>query len=182
MRRDYEIELRWVAFPLRPETPEEGISIEKLLSDRGVNPVQAQAHLEQVAEEEGLPFGRREKTYNSRLAQELGKWAEFRGMGDQFHDTVFRACLVEGRNISKVSVLVDLAESLGLPPKEAEKVLKTRAFRESVDKDWMHSQAMRIRMVPTLAVNGITLVGAQKSEKMEQFMGKGGIKKNTPDL
>jgi len=143
--------------------------------------VQAQAHLEQVAEEEGLPFGRREKTYNSRLAQELGKWAESRGMGDQFHDAVFRACLVEGRNISKVSVLVDLAESLDLPPREAEKVLETRALRESVDRDWMRSRAMRIRMVPTLAINGVILMGAQKYEKMEQFMGKNSIKKRNPD-
>ncbi|MBW1893994.1 MAG: DsbA family protein, partial [Deltaproteobacteria bacterium] len=148
LRREYEIELRWVAFPLRPDTPEEGITIEKLFSDRGVNPVRIQTHLEQVAGEEGLPFGKREKTYNSRRAQELGKWAESMAMEAQFHDAVFRACLVEGRNISKISVLVDLAKSLGLPLNEAETVLETRAFKSAVDRDWMRSQAMRIRIVP----------------------------------
>jgi predicted DsbA family dithiol-disulfide isomerase len=147
-----------------------------------VNPVEIQTHLEQVAGEEGLPFGKREKTYNSRLAQELGKWAESRGMGDPFHDAVFRACLVEGRNISNISVLMSLAKSLGLPPEEAEQVLKTRAFKSSVDRDWMRSQAMGLRMVPTLALNGVILVGAQKYEKMEQFMEKNSIKKRNPDL
>ncbi len=125
-----------------------------------------------MAREEDLPFGKREKTFNSRLAQELGKWAESRGMGDQFHDAVFQACLVDGKNIGKISVLVDLAESLGLPPLEAEKVLETRAFKTSVDRDWMRSETMRVRMVPTLIINGKSLVGAQKYEKMEQFMRK----------
>ena len=147
-----------------------------------MNPVEIQTHLEQVAGEEGLPFGKREKTYNSRLAQELGKWAESMAMGDPFHDAVFRACLVEGRNISEISVLVDLAKSLGLPLNEAETVLETRAFKSAVDRDWMRSQAMRIRIVPTLALNGVILVGAQKYEKMEQFMEKNSIKKRNPDL
>jgi len=103
-------------------------------------------------------------------------------MEAQFHDAVFRACLVEGRNISKISVLVDLAKSLGLPLNEAETVLETRAFKSAVDRDWMRSQAMRIRIVPTLALNGVILVGAQKYEKMEQFMEKNSIKKRNPDL
>jgi len=102
-------------------------------------------------------------------------------MGDQFHDAVFRACLVEGRNISKISVLVDLAKSLDLPFNEAETVLETRAFKSEVDRDWMRSRAMRVRMVPTLVVSGMTLVGAQKYEKMEQFMGENNIKRCNPD-
>jgi predicted DsbA family dithiol-disulfide isomerase len=32
---------------------------------------------------------KRKKTYNSRLAQELGKWAETKGKGDEYHDAVF---------------------------------------------------------------------------------------------
>jgi hypothetical protein len=34
------------------------------------------ASLKRAADKEGLPLGERKKTYNSRLAQELGKWAE----------------------------------------------------------------------------------------------------------
>ena len=40
------------------------------------------ARLKQVAEELGLTLGKRKKTYNSRLAQELAKWAESKGRGD----------------------------------------------------------------------------------------------------
>jgi len=177
LRREYEIEIRWVAFPLRPDTPEEGIAIEKLFSDRGVDPVQIQTRLEEAAKEENLPFGKRERTYNSRLAQELGKWAESKGLGDPYHDAVFRSCLVDGENIGKISVLVALAESIGLRPEGAEKVLETRAFKESVDRDWMRSQVLGIKMVPTLAINGNFLVGARKYEKMAQF-----IRNNIPSI
>jgi predicted DsbA family dithiol-disulfide isomerase len=39
-------------------------------------------------------------TYNSRLAQELGKWVETRGKGDQYHDAVFQAYFVDGKNLA----------------------------------------------------------------------------------
>jgi len=150
--------------------------MEKLFLERGADPVVIQSRLEQAAREEGLPFGRREKTYNSRLAQELGKWAESKGKGDQFHDALFRTCLVEGLNIGKVSVLVEVARSLGLPQEEAAEVLETRAFKKSVDLDWTRSQMMQVQAIPTLVINEAFLVGAQKYEKMAQFMRANNIK------
>jgi predicted DsbA family dithiol-disulfide isomerase len=64
-------------------------------------------------------LGRRKKTYNSRLAQELAKWAESKGKGDSFNEAIFRAYFVDGINIGKVDELVDLAKSIGLPEEEA---------------------------------------------------------------
>jgi len=133
-----------------------------------------------VAREEGLPFGKRKRTYNSRLAQELGKWAESKGKGDQFHNAVFRVCFVDGKNIGKVSILVDLAKSLGLPQKEAEEVLKTRAFKAHVDLDWSRSQKMNVKVIPTLVINQRSLVGAQKYEIMEQLMRDSNVKNRNP--
>ncbi len=159
-----------MAFPLRPDTPEEGITMEKLFSERGVDPVQVQERLEQTAREENLPFGKREKTYNSRLAQELGKWAETMGVGDRIHDAIFRACLVDGKNIGRISVLVELVEREGLPSEEAETVLKKRTFKKHVDRDWLRSREMRVRIIPTLAFNGRFLVGARDYEKMARFV------------
>ena len=75
--------------------------------------------LRKVANEVGLPLGKRERTFNSRLAQELGKWAESEGKGYQFHNAVFRAYFVDGKNIGKTPVLVDIAESLSLPVEAA---------------------------------------------------------------
>ncbi len=80
-----------------------------------------------------LPFGDRKMTYNSRLAQELGKWAESKDKGHEFHNASFRAYFVDGKNIGKVDVLVEVAESVDLSGKDALKVLQERTYRKAVD-------------------------------------------------
>ena len=95
--------IRWTAFPLHPETPPEGRTLEDLFAGRPFNIDGMLAHMKNVAEGLGLPFGNREKTYNSRMAQELGKWAESLGRGDEFHHAIFRAYFAEGRNIGNIS-------------------------------------------------------------------------------
>lgn len=180
LRQDYEIDIRWTAFPLHPETPEEGLSLEELFSGRSIDINQMMALLRRVAAELGLPLGERKRTYNSRLAQELGKWAESKGQGNEFHNAVFRAYFVEGKNIAKIPVLVNIADSVGLPGQEAQKVLETRAFREAVDLDWSRSYAVGIRGVPTFLIDKKTVVGAQPYEVLEQLMKTSRVKKREP--
>jgi predicted DsbA family dithiol-disulfide isomerase len=162
--------VRWTAFPLHPDTPEEGLRLEALFADRSFDVHQMMARLRQVADELGLPLGERRMTYNSRLAQELGKWAESQGRGDDFHDAAFRAYFVHGKNIGKVSELVDLAESVSLSADEALKVLETRAFKEAVDLDWARARAMGVTAVPTFVSARRAVVGAQPYEILERLM------------
>ena len=135
--------------------------------------------LKKVAEELGLPLGERKKTYNSRLAQELAKWAESKGRGDEFHDAVFRAYFVDGKNIGKKEELVALAESVGLPAEEAKKTLQSRSFKDAVDADWAKSHKMGITAVPKFAIDGQTVVGAQPFEVLEQFLKANGVKRRS---
>jgi len=109
-------------------------------------------------------------TYNSRLAQELGKWAESQGTGDAFHDEVFRAYFVDGKNIASQSVLADLASAVGLSGEAAMKVLVDRTFQAPVDKDWARSRQMGITAVPTFVMNNEGLVGAQPYPVMDEFV------------
>ena len=46
-----------------------------------------------------MPYGRRTHTYNSRLAQELGKWADTQPGGEAIHDALYKAYFVDTRNI-----------------------------------------------------------------------------------
>ena len=78
LQKEFGIDIRWAAFPLHPDTPEEGKTLEELFKDRDVDIDQVMAHLKQVASVLGLPFGDRKMTYNSRLAQELGKYGQNR--------------------------------------------------------------------------------------------------------
>ena len=134
-------------------------------------------HLKQVAFKLGLPFGERKKTYNSRLAQELGKFAEWRGKGDEFHKAVFRAYFVDGQNIGKTSILVKLAESIHLNGKDAQKIIHDRTFRNGIDLEWKRSYELGVTAVPTFLFNNQRLVGAQNFETLEKLLMSNNVKK-----
>jgi predicted DsbA family dithiol-disulfide isomerase len=160
--------VKWIAFPLHPETPEEGVTLEELFAGRNVDIRSMLEHLANVAAECGLPFGTRTKTYNSRRAQELGKWAESLNKGEEFHMAVFRAYFAEGLNIAKIPLLVQMAESVGL--KGAEEVLSKGSFKEAVDHDWKYSRSCGITAVPTFAAKGRMVVGAQPYKVLEELI------------
>lgn len=165
----------WRAFPLHPETPEQGQSLEELFRGRGVDIPAMLERLRQVAASEGLPFGDRTMTFNSRPAQELGKWAEDAGRGQAYHEAVFRAYFADGRNIAMPDVLTGVCESVGLDPEAAGRVLLERTFRERVDADWSRARTLGISAVPTLVFRNSLLVGAQPYEKMSEFLSNGGV-------
>ena len=134
--------------------------------------------LRSTAAELGLPLGKRDKTYNSRLAQELGLWAEAEGVGEAFHMAAFKAYFVEGQNIAQIPVLTDLAATVGLSDKTAEDVLNNRLFKDPVDQDWEESQRLGISAVPTFLMKNDRVVGAQSYELLENFVSMNGAEKH----
>ena len=134
----------------------------------------------QIAEELGLPWGERKMTFNSRLAQELAKWAECRGRGDAFHAAAFRAYFVDGKNIGKIDGLVGLAENVGLPGPEARTVLQSRTYRQEVDADWDRAYQLGITAVPTFVLGRQMVVGAQPYEALEQLLIANHVSKRDP--
>ena len=92
-------------FPLHPDTPQAGRSLEELFAGRGYDVPKMQAQMRARMTAEGLPYGDRKMTFNSRLAQELGAWADTQPGGEAIHDALFRAYFVDGRNIGDPAVL-----------------------------------------------------------------------------
>ena len=159
-----------VHFPLHPETPAEGRSLQELFAGRGYDIATMQAQMRARMAAEGLPYGERKMTYNSRLAQELGKWAATQPGGEAIHDALFRAYFVDARNIGDPDELVRIAESVGLPGDKAREVLTTRSFKPAVDADWEKSRAYGVTGVPTFVAGGQGVVGAQPYEVLEQLV------------
>ena len=181
LQKEYEIAIHWKAFPLHPEIPKQGMTLEDLFAGRGLDIPQMMAHLKAVAQKEGLPLNIRTMTFNTRLAQELGKWAEKHGKGDEFHNAVFRAYFVQGKNIGDVDELVSLSESVGLSGKESRNVLEKRTFKEAVDLDWSRAYEMGITAVPTFVMNGQVMAGAQPYEVLERFVKINNVRKRDSD-
>jgi predicted DsbA family dithiol-disulfide isomerase len=167
----------WVAFPLHPEIPEEGMTLEELFSGRNIDIPAIQQRLKGVADSLSLPLVDRTRSYNSRLAEELRKWAESEGKGDEFHREVFKAYFAQARNIGRVDELVSLAASVGLPEDEARHVLVTGSFRNAVDSDWTRSRALGITAVPTFIIGGQKMVGFQPYEALEQLVQANGARR-----
>ncbi len=162
--------IRWVHFPLHPDTPAQGRSLADLFAGRGYDIPKMQAQMRERMAAEGLPYGDRTMTYNSRQAQELGAWADTQPGGDAIHDALFRAYFVDGVNIGDVEALVGIAAAVGLPPDEAREVLQTRRFAPTVDADWEKSRAYGVTGVPTFVAGRHGVVGAQPYEALEHLV------------
>ena len=172
LQREYGVELAWTVFPLHPETPEEGIELAELFAGREDMIKEMQVRLLRLAEAEGLPLMERTRTYNSRRAQELGKWAEAQGKGDLFRKAVYGVYFVEGRNIAKVDELVRIAEAISLPGDEARAVLTAGSFSAAVDADWQRAGELGITAVPSHLCAGKRLVGFGSYDDFVRLIGK----------
>ena len=172
LQQEYGVELRWTVFPLHPETPQEGVELSELFAGREADIEATQKRLILLAAGEGLPLTVRTRTYNSRLAQELGKWAESRGTGEPYRRAVYRAYFVDGSNIALTDVLLRIAGSVGLPVDEAQAVLETRSFAAAVDDDWQRAGELRITAVPTHLCGGKRLAGFSPYDDFVRLIGK----------
>ena len=170
LRETFDIEVKLVHFPLHPDTPAEGRSIADLYAGRGMDPEEMYRSMKERMDAEGLPYGKRTHTYNSRLAQELGKWAETVPGGEALHDPLYRAYFVECRNIGDPAVLLDIVAKAGLPVDAARAVIEERSFSDAVDADWALSRQYGVTGVPTFVAARQGVVGAQPYAVLEQLM------------
>ena len=172
LRTEHNVKVEWVHFPLHPETPPEGRALSALFGGREADRQARHEQMKARMTAEGLPYGERTMTYNSRLAQELGKWADTQPGGEAFHDAMFRAYFVEARDISQPAVLLEIAERVGLSGAGAREVLEKRTFKDALDEDWELSRQYGITGVPTFVVGDRGVVGAQPYEALEQLLKK----------
>ena len=151
----------------------EGRALSALFGGREADRKARHEQMKARMEAEGLPYGERTMTYNSRLAQELGKWADTQPGGEAIHDAFFRAYFVEARDIGNTEVMLDIVKSVGLSVDAAREVLDKRTFKEAVDEDWELSRQYGITGVPTFVVGNRGVVGAQPYEALVQLVEKG---------
>ncbi len=166
-------------FPLHPETPQEGRSLEELFAGRNVDMEAMYTHMKGLMDEEGLPYGKRSHTYNSRLAQELGKWADTEPGGEAIHDAFYRAYFVDAVNVGDVDALLTIAGDVGLDVYAAREVLQSRSFSDAVDADWDLSRRYGVTGVPTFVAAQKAVVGAQPYEVLENLLQEAGAELNS---
>lgn len=164
--------MTWRAYPLQPDVPEHGLPTARLLEEKGLlmTPEQVTAGLKATAQSFNLPFGEVKMVYNSRLAQEVGLWAQECGRAHQFHDAAFKAYFVDDRNLADKVVLLDLVAFVGLDVAQAEDVIVSRSYADAVDRDWAKARELELVAAPTFFMQDQRLVGAKPYPVLEKMV------------
>lgn len=168
IEQNFNVNIRWIPFPLHPETPEEGLSLQQLFG--GKNMDQAHAYLRQRMSEVGLEYTDREYTYNTRKAQELAMWADTQANGKAIHQALFRQYFVYNRNLATEEVLLNAVQEAGLSTSAAKQALHDRPFKNAVDECWSKARQLQITGVPSFVANGFLVSGAQPYAELEKFV------------
>ena len=170
LKTEHNVKVEWVHFPLHPETPAEGRSLSAMFGGRDADRKARHAAMKARMDAEGLPYGERTMTYNSRIAQEVGKWADTQPGGEALHDAFFRAYFVDARDISSHDVMLAIVKEAGLSVDGAREVLEKRTFKDAVDADWKLSREYGVTGVPTFVIGRQGVVGAQPYEVLEELV------------
>ena len=177
IKNEFRVDIQLIHFPLHPETPTEGRTLIELFGSNQEDIDQKNERMKELMILENLPYKNRTHTYNSRLAQEIGAWAQSIDNETSIHDNFFEAYFVQGLNVGLESVILDVVSKSGLNPEEARKVIKNRLFMKNIDEDWNKSRSYGVTGVPTYVYQKQSMVGAQPYENLVEFLNHFGIPK-----
>lgn len=162
------VNVTWSPFPLHPSTPAEGMLLTDLL--RGMDLDAAHKRINQLLDELGLEHGERDRTYNTRLAQELLMWSRTQDADDALVEKLYRAYFVHNRNLAQEDVLLDAVREAGLDVEEARAVLRDRRFSKAVDAEWQRARQYRISGVPAFIAGGFQMSGFHPAAEIRRFL------------
>jgi predicted DsbA family dithiol-disulfide isomerase len=171
LKKEYNVEVEWRPFYLRPDTPPEGMDLPdyiKRARDNG-----SEERLRMMAEMHGMEFRSTERIYNTRLAHEATEYAREHGKANEFHHIIFRKVYAEGFDPAQWDVLRSAAEEAGLNANDMQSVVEGGKYTEEVAGQVNWAQRIGVTGVPTYVINDkYAIVGAQPYEAFKSALGQ----------
>ncbi len=171
LKKEYNVEVEWRPFYLRPDTPPEGMDLPdyiKRARDNG-----SEERLRMMAELHGMEFRSTERIYNTRLAHEATEYAREHGKANEFHHIIFRKVYAEGFDPAQWDVLRSAAEEAGLNANDMQSVVEGGKYTEEVAGQVNWAQRIGVTGVPTYVINDkYAIVGAQPYEAFKSALGQ----------
>lgn len=124
----------------------------------------------ETAGEEGVDMVRPAFVPWSRKAHELAIEARRKERFPRIHDALFRAYFVEGRDIGRVDVLVELAAEAGMDRGETKAVLDVDRNAGTVEAERERAERLEVRGVPTLLAGERRLEGFHPRREILTFL------------
>lgn len=166
-----EVEVEWRSFQLNPDQPKGAVDDHDayLARKMGATPEQIHQMNERIvglAAAEGLDY--HFETYrvvNTIDAHRILHLAKAHGLGNEAHERLLRAQLVEGQHLEDPATLARLAAEIGVDEAEAAEALAAGAYADSVDEDFREARALGIDAVPFFVLDRkYGIPGAQPSD------------------
>lgn len=176
---EVEAEVRWHAFQLNPDMPQEGEEQQAHLARKyGRTPDQmaaARGQMKEIAVRAGYSFDYagagdppEARLWNTLRAHQLLLWTLAQYGPEQqtaLKRALFDAHFQQRRNVSDPAVLLDIAESVGIDPAAAAAALDSQVLAQQAQEEQRMAYDMNVTGVPAMLINGKFLIpGAQEPE------------------
>jgi predicted DsbA family dithiol-disulfide isomerase len=142
----------------------------------------AQEGVNRMATGVGLHLALHERLINSRPALQAAEFARQEGHFDAMHHGLLKAYWDEGRDVSDIAVLRDLAARAGVDVAGMEAAVAADRFGDYLDARRAEAEELGINGIPAHVVADRYLVmGAQPYDLFERVMAKVGVaRRNGP--
>lgn len=171
--------VEWVPYELHPEIPKEGLPRDQLFPAQYLD--QIEAGVNRLAGEVGKKLKLHDRLINSRPALQAAEFARSQGRFSQMHQELFRAYWDDGRDVSDLAVLREVAGRAGIDPDAMEKSITGDEYGDYLDAQRAEADDLMISGIPAHVVaNRYLVMGAQPYEVFERLMGRLGTQRRQP--
>jgi predicted DsbA family dithiol-disulfide isomerase len=163
-------EIHWHPFQLNPTLPAGGMPRKEYIEAKFGGPERANqiyARVKDAGLRAGiaLDFDRILVQPNTLDAHRLIHRASSMGIQDAMVESLFRGYFLEGRDLTRIEVLAELAERAGMPRAQSERYLASEEDRDTVEEADRHARRIGVEGVPFFIFNRrIAVSGAQPPE------------------
>jgi predicted DsbA family dithiol-disulfide isomerase len=174
LKKEYDVQVDWRPFFLRPETPPEGLPLPAYVRERMKDPNNP---LKRRAAEAGLKMVEREVIPSTRRAHQAAEFARDMGRLEPFHAALLRRYWSEGQDLWQWDTLRGAAQDAGLDPEAMQQAVEQGRYAQVVEDAIREAREMGIQAVPTFVLGDrFALQGAQPYDVFRQVMERLGIK------
>ncbi len=176
MKQEFELIDEWLPFEIHPDTPPEGVLWKDYFP--GMNPEAFFRKLDQRGRKMGVRFGPQPLMSNSRMAMQGGEFAKGHGKYEAFHEAVFRAFFTDCQDIGDRSVILDLADGVGLDAVALRAALENGVYMPRLQEASRRAKMNGFSAAPTFVIEGYGAVsGAQPLDSFRTILR--GVEKGT---
>ncbi len=161
-------------FELHPEIPPEGRPREEVLPAAYM--ARAQEGVNRLATSVGLNLRLHDRLINSRPTLQAAEFAREQGRFDAMHDGLMKAYWDDGRDVSDMAVLREVAGRVGVDIAGMEAAVKEDRFGDYLDARRHEAEELGINGIPAhIIAERYLVMGAQPYDLFERVMAKVGV-------